>query len=101
MLRKIIQSGAVGAVVLTASAPTIASAQNYGVWFSSGGPTYDYPRGPVYYDRGYDEDRREAWLAHEREEQRERWERDEARRRYWQHEQWEHHHERHGDDDDD
>jgi hypothetical protein len=98
MLRKVIQSSAIGAVVLAAFAPTLASAQSYGVWVSSGDPAYGYRHGPVYYDRGYDEYRREAWLAHEREEQRERWERDEARRRYWQHE-WEHHGEWHGDDD--
>lgn len=69
--------GTVGAV---SSIPTTASAQRYGVYIGSGNRDY------------YDDDgRRDAWVAHERHE---RWEQEQARRRYWEHERWEREHAR-------
>jgi hypothetical protein len=84
MLRKMILSGAIAASAAVAVLPSAASAQNFGFAISSG-PGYYYR--PDYYGRYYDE-RRDAWLAHRRWEDRRRWER-EDRRRYWDHERWE------------
>jgi hypothetical protein len=103
MFRKLLIPAAVVAAAFT---PTIASAQSFG--FNAG------PGSPGYYS---DDERREAWAAHERYEQHERWGQEQARRQYWQHQRWErdhedrrnwdrdrweHRHDRHhGDDDDD
>ncbi len=78
MFRSILFPAALGAVVATAFVPSIASAQSFGIYVGSGTPRY--------YD---DDERREAWIAHERHEQRERWEQEQARRQYWQRERWE------------
>jgi hypothetical protein len=82
MYRKLLIPAALGAVLAAAFAPTIASAQSFGVYVGSGNPGY--------YD---DDERREAWVAHERHEQLERWEQEQARRQYWQHQRWERDHE--------
>ena len=93
-----------------------AAAQTYGgitLSFGSGGyGGYDYD-GDAYDQEGYygygspwgggsysyvDPDY--AWRAHERQEQAERWQQDQAARRYWQNERQEYRHE-HDDDDDD
>ncbi len=96
MIGKFLLSAAPGLVAAGALLPTAASAQSYfGVTVGSGYPV----ESPGYYYRpGYYDDRRAAWLAHERWEQHQRWEQEEARHRYWQHERWEH---RRWHDDDD
>lgn len=100
------------AVVIAAAGvavPSAASAQSFGFSVSSGYPPpqyYDPGYGPGNYAPVYPEYRRD-WRDHER------WEREEARRRYWQRERWESsarrdyrrdehrdHRWRHGDDDD-
>jgi hypothetical protein len=78
MYRKLLIPTALGAVVAAAFIPTIAPAQSFGIYTGSGNHGY------------YDDDRRAAWIAHERHEQRERWAQEQARRQYWQHERWEH-----------
>lgn len=102
MFRNILIPAVIGVASISAIA-TPANAQNFGVYVGSGYPTYDnYGHGPYGYYRApaYDGERREAWMAHERWEQRRRWESEEARRRYWQHERWEHRGDWHEGDDD-
>ncbi|WP_157217683.1 hypothetical protein [Flavisphingomonas formosensis] len=103
MLKTFAIPAALGLAAAAALLPTTASAQSYGVYVGSGYPGYGYG-GRGYYAPGYDpygyyDDRRAAWIAHERWEQRRRWESDRARR-HWEHERWEHRY-WHGDDDDD
>jgi hypothetical protein len=99
MVRKFLMPTVLGAVAACALIPVAASAETrFGFSVSSGYPGYYAPGyyAPGYYvpdDPDYYYDRRAAWIAHER------WEREQARRRHWQHEYWEHH--RHHDDDDD
>src|SRR5262249_23192767 len=96
MLRKMILPAALATAAIAALTPSSASAQTYfGFSLGSGYPAYapDY-----YYAPGYYDDPRAAWYARDR-WRHERWEREEARRRYW-HEYGEHHR-WHGDDDDD
>jgi hypothetical protein len=99
-------------VAAAAVLPNTASAQT---WFGfSVGTGYPGYRVPVYQPYGsYDDDARAAWIARQRWEERQRWEqrwrweareqwdRDEAQRRYYQHEYWEHRRWYRGDDDDD
>ncbi|WP_010165081.1 hypothetical protein [Sphingomonas sp. PAMC 26617] len=112
-----IRTLALTAALATASVVALASpasAQSYGgvtLSFGSGGyggHTYDddaYNRGGYYAYAdprygGYDDERIDAWRAHERHEQIERWQREQERRRYWEHERREHQQWReHGDDD--
>jgi len=99
MIGRLIFPAALGAAFVGMLLSSPASAQYYegpGISFSFGSG-YPYQG---YYAPGYGYDPRAAWIAHERWEQRERWEREEWRRRYWQHERWEHRH-WHDDNDDD
>jgi hypothetical protein len=77
MLRKIILTTAASAVAAFTLLPTAASAQAYG---------YGYPVQQSYYQPGYDDHR--GWGDRDRWE-RERWHREEDRRRYWDHERHE------------
>ena len=78
MLRKMVVPTMLAVTALAATVPAAASAQSFGFYVGSGYPAY------------YDEDaRRDAWIGHERWQARQRWEREEARRRYWAHERWE------------
>ena len=78
MLRGFLLPVALGATAVAAVIPAMASAQSYGVYVDSG------RRG--YYDD--EDDRRAQWIAHQRWEQREQWQREQARRAYWQHDRW-------------
>lgn len=94
MARKMIMIAAVAATLVTAVAPVTAMAQDR---YRDGDAGYSRQYGQGDWDRGsYDRDggRSFGWIAHERHE---RWEREQARRRYWQHERWERQNEgRHG-----
>ena len=100
MLRKMVVPTMLAVTALAATVPAAASAQSFGFYIGSGYPGYD------------DEDaRRDAGIAHERWEERERadarrrsWapERCEQERaeRAWNHERWERRHDWDEDDDD-
>jgi hypothetical protein len=82
-----ILSGALAASAALAILPGAASAQSFGFAITSGPDYY----GPGYYGRYYD-DRRDAWIARQRWEERRRWEHWEHRhyrdRDRWDHRGW-------------
>jgi hypothetical protein len=108
MARKMIMIAAAAATLVTVVMPATAMAQDR---YRYSDPSFF--RQDEYRSRydGYG-DRRAAWIAHERHE---RWEQEQALRRYWQHERWERqnegrsdwnrggwdHRERHSENDDD
>jgi hypothetical protein len=93
MARKIIMIAAVAATLVTALAPVTAMAQDrYGEGYGGYSRHDDFGNGDRSRYDGY-RGRHLGWLAHE---QHERWEQEQARRRYWQHERWESQHESRG-----
>lgn len=99
MFNRVLLGAALGMTAAAAFLPSAASAQRYDPYPDPRYSSYGYYGAPIYARQGYDEDRRETWRAHERWEERGRWEREEARRRYWRHERREHE-QRWRDDDD-
>lgn len=115
MVRHLLMAAVLSSAASLALAPA-ASAQTYGavtLSFGSGGydryyeddyrgyPGYAQPRYDPYYQQRYYQERREAWIARQRYEQHERWERQQrAQRDYWRHEHDEHRGGQRDDDDD-